>query len=365
MTTPAISPAASPAQQFVASNAQAAKLRVGSWHLKNLVQQQPVFGLEGDGPPSTQKLVPQSRAAAQLLAGPAAKQFEQILRGSLSALDGRKGVLLKGVSLSWDRSGYVANLLVDGLDADPKRLAELTKATSTDVTTALEDRRGQYREQVNRVSASYQPRVQRVVLGPTQSLALLLASLDGRKARSVAAQKAQYVLGHELEHAVTPDIVTTKWNTGWLEEGTAELLSLQQHAANDRAKGTHIGSRPIVAARREAWLNVYSGYYHDVRSLLGLAGVNPTTRRGYDQARDLLQSGLINNVPRKLAAEIVKQHDLDPLHASTVEAAIKSIGGDIHAKDIRTLVRQLAKMGPAAAGQLILPGEKPPNLYRP
>jgi len=331
-------PPVRPSLALLQSNPNAKGLMVGDQKALALVERQPQFQIVGDGRPSERTLVPITGAARKLMAGPDGPRIEEILRGSLSSLDARKGVELNGISLSSGKDGAALNTLMTEMDLGEIHLAQRASNHSRQaLRDAVQDHRGFSDEYLG---VYYNEPAGWITLAPGISKQLVNAA-DGRTGRARATQFSQYVLAHELEHAVTPDDHYGS-KTHWIEEGTAEVMSLQQRAADQRADAAGFPRLPIDAERRNSWLGSYSPYYHNLVNLLRFGGIEPGQASGFERTREILQGGATSRVPGKLAAAIVEEQGIAKRHYDTVREAIANLGDEGSANDVRKLVRSLA-----------------------
>lgn len=333
------SPGIRPSIQALNGDKHLRDIRVGHYKASTLLDKQIQIGLVGSGPPSTRTFVPQTTAAARLLSGPNGPKVENLLRGTFKQLDSRPNNVMDGIALSTSKEGYRLNTAMARLDSVPKISTKLAEMGPKTRQKAVREVLTSTKPITDRSLASYSTWVN---VGPALSAQLVMAAKDGRTARSHDTAFAQYVVAHELEHAVTPASGKEMKTKSWLEEGTAELLSLQQRASVARAKAAGLPAYPsVISERRNEWLGGYKPHYDAVRGLLNLGGVSPSTKAGFAEATDILQSGTITRVPGKLARQIIEHNGLKEKHYEPLRTMIKESGGDADAiREIKRWVKE-------------------------
>lgn len=207
------------------------------------------FELVGTGTPSKRALVPQTDAAAKLLAGPKGAAVAQALRGIIATTDAHDGKTnIAGISLARGYRDFQVNSALTWLEkGDVKGWDASGGATAKG---ALEDALDGGR-QLSKMAVAQAPGW--VNIGPFATRQLLrLAGSDSTTAgdRRLGTWIAQ-LAAHEPHHTITPprtgDLVTSKYlqeplppelqreqkanpfaglkPLNWLEEGTADVLS--------------------------------------------------------------------------------------------------------------------------------------------
>lgn len=326
--TASLARATRPAVEAIADNPLFADLDVGGTAARDLLQRQAQFMLVGDGEPSTRELVAQTDAARALLDGADGPRFTEILRGTLGVLDARRGVHLNGVTFADSNMGFALNGLASYLDLGFAE--EIASMPADEARVALAEEADVQLRDASEALAWYMPGPSGWVdLGPEVSKHLIAAAGRPQAAATVDAQHAQYVLAHELEHAVTPPEKIDP-ATGWIEEATADLLSLEQSAADARADGAGMPRRDMTGERDE-WAASYAPYVDTLDAVLGVAGIDPSTPEGYRESLRVLQEGELAQVPTALAGAIVQ-------HAG--------LAGDDAARGVEQLIRDLSGEDP-------------------
>ena len=313
-----------PSTRFLGTNPKLLDTGLGpkDHSLGSIVDRQIQFGLVGKGVPSERTLVPQTRAAVDLITGPLGPNVEQMLRGVLSTVDATKGVDgLAGISLSDGQDGFAANRLMTTLDM---HAADLPKqATGKDWPGLLDRLHGGMRASQVKLGIQAQNMLW-VDVGPLGTKAILHAARDGRTARSTAFQITTGIMAHELQHSVKrADMKELGGPINWIEEGTADVLTWEPPTRKDMSAAMGQQYRPVFMDKEGA----YTGYYAGMRHLLTLAGIDPTRGPGLEQARDMLQGTDLRFVPRRMAQAIADNHDLPAGSVDTLREMIINTAG--------------------------------------
>jgi hypothetical protein len=326
---PATGPVRPLAAMYV-SDPALADVQVGGMPAREVLQRQLHFALDGSGPPSQRAIVPQTEAAARFLAGQFGPRVERLLRGTLAQLDGRAGVDLRGIALSTSAAGFQLNSAM-GFSEKPDRAHALADPDPVVRRSAVEGSLETFAGWATNNHANYSAGWVNLDADHTGQLLHALTSTDAASAPDTA--RAQYVLAHELEHAVTPMDLSRgapDMPHQWIEEATAEVLTLQRGAAAERARavGFPSGADTVVAQRRD-WLQGYASYHDALVDLLSLGGIDPETGPGYERAVDVLQSTPgPRGVPGRLARAIVDHRALDASRYEPLRRRIRDSAGD-------------------------------------
>ncbi len=226
-----------------------AKTKVGGDELGSVAARALQFSLEGDGVPSTRRLVPQTEAAAKLLSGPQGAAVEQALRGIVATTDAHEGTTsIAGISLARGERDFAVNSALTWLERgdvkgwNPRGGAAAKEALGE----ALDGGR-----QIAKMAVAQAPGW--VNLGPfaTRQLLRLAGSDSTTTADATMGAWIATLAAHEPHHTITPprtgDIIKSKFlqeplpkelekiqkedpfstlkPLNWIEEGTADVLS--------------------------------------------------------------------------------------------------------------------------------------------
>lgn len=333
-----------------------------------LADRQIQIAFQGPGALSARSLVPQTKAAVDLLASPDGPKFERALRGLLSTVDAEKGADgVAGISLASSKDGFALNRLMTAVDLVPgvdreKVAKDLTKADITDVTK-------HFRRQADRAGI-YAQNLSWIDLSPHASRSMLGAIKDGRTARGKAAAGLVGTLVHELHHAITParDGVLSDANgvrpINWLEEATADVLTWQPTVLRDVSKKMGLPA-PQFKNWTSVWSDQHAGYPANRAALvdvLKLAGVSLRSRAGIADASQLLQGGSLDRVPGKLADRIVQHNSLDPAHREKIRQQIRDLGAVPPGSEQQSLPHMVSMVsGARQLRQLVSELRQPPE----
>lgn len=323
-------------------------------------------GFVGDGPVSSRRIVPETTAAAQLLASPGGAAFERGIRSFVGVADAYKGrENIRTVTLYPDehsvKAGDVVDLLsamhADGVDTSPvsAHAREFVLDQAKDVPSHV--RFSAARNLDGHIAVM--PDVAREYL-TTLGLYRLQPG-DGAVRAPVAlrddlARESWRTMVHETHHSVTPqpNSPLEHESTSVMEEAVPSVLERTQASAIAKRAGADmsLAQRPARDTKDEAvdwpaWNRKHlpappsdladkaEGRYVDgpalVREALRLAGLDRRTREGRATAEELMQGAPAEDVPDRLAAAIVSRHGLDG-----------SAGGGDAATQLSNLIRRIA-----------------------
>jgi hypothetical protein len=346
--------------------------------------------LEGDGPASSRKVVPDSKAAVELMASPSGPKFEQAIRAFVSVADAHQGnENLKSITFVPDEhasKGVSVLNRVDSLARSGLPVDAMLNPTEYRVGLVRkqfpEVSRAEIRQELRRLAAS--EGVKMLTEGEAQTIAFagawngdghivmtpdvsreMLATLGlyriqpGDSAtklppveRDDRARWTWHAAIHEAHHSISP---VTGRGEEWesvMEESVPEVLTPQSisptmHKAGADAK---LAARPARDTKTEpvnwpAWnrdhlpkpseadASTAAGRYTDgpelVRQLLRLAGIDRRTKAGEATALELLQGESAAHVPTRLAEAIATENGLSAAKTDRLVELIRgaAIGG--------------------------------------
>lgn len=182
--------------------------------------------------------------------------------------------------------------------------------------------------------ALYHPVSDWIVIGPRVSR--LLRGEQETSGLPTVAYPA-YILRHEFEHSVSPEpvfvTIISSSSLAWLDEGTASTLARWPGAVDTTARLLGL-TRPLPRDRSAAFDDVlpspdiYDAQVETVRSVLRLAGVDPTKQSELPRAAALLQTHPLQVVPYDLAATILARHDIANASCRALGDEIAHLNGD-------------------------------------
>jgi hypothetical protein len=281
-------------------------------------------------------LVPLTPAAHDLLHGPTRDAGRRFFAGIASLSDARAGSKLLGVSLSLDANDFATNRMMSMVENE-------WLPTST-FETIRQGKRDQFMTDFQAVAdSSSGARAQNVGfmdLGP--ELSKTAVDLIRGGAHSVGKDRLELlgqVIAHELEHSVTPPRPGMTTKGGWLEEGSAELMSWWPGRVNEvltAIGGARPGGHnpdPWSVPQRSLPSYDYWGYLRGTQRLISLAGVeifdengsvNPTARA---RAEHIFQAADSEQLPRNVARAIGRHNQLDTRAETALHDLLKNSTG--------------------------------------
>ncbi|MCB0880289.1 MAG: hypothetical protein KDC46_15050 [Thermoleophilia bacterium] len=396
------SPTRFSAQQVLPHEMQVA--RIGRGTVRSEVNRSIRVLLEGSGPASERELVPDSKAAADLMASKDGPTFTKALRSFLAVADEHQGKEnLKSVTFLPDEHASKAvsvlnwadNARRDGLDVDAmlqpdkgsveqlhKQIPDLSK---DEIRSEL--RKIQASEGVKMLAEGEAEQVSfagawnsngHIVMMPDVSRDMLstiglyrqqpgdqLTKLPP-KYRDDQARWSWHAAIHEAEHSITPMGNRGPEWTSVMEEAIPEVLTPSRIDPTLRAAGADpdLAARPARDTKHEpvdwaAWnrdhlprpaaseMATAKGRYTDgpelVRDLLRMAGIDRRTTEGKAAALELLQGRSAKFAPRRIADAIVAAKQLPDSAAPKLADLIRQASiGEHTMGDIERFVRDSA-----------------------
>jgi hypothetical protein len=334
---------------------------------------------DGEGEPSTREVVPETKAAVDLLASPAGDSFERAMHAIASVADGHRGADdLKTITLHPDEQTTLAGEVLDDVDLrlrDGERLDRLDRPgrAKAFVDDAIDGELADlaFRSAVNTNGhISVAPDVSREFLAslgmyqPGRGDEVLAGGTADREDTLLESWKT---LVHETHHSVTPEYSYDDEAINVFEEAIPTVLERLQGApiaakagADLAGVAAHIGDGGAVDARAGAlgWKpwnrdrlpapskaleETAEGRYTDgpalVEDLLELAGVDRNAPDGIAKVDALLQGERAAAAPRRLAEAIADAHGMSVDHTRELERLIRDAAvGDATFDDIRDFV---------------------------
>lgn len=322
-------------------------MRLGQGTLAGALNDQYRFRIEGNGPTSTRKFVPDSALAASLVQTPHWPKVEGVMRHAMSRTDdGKPAAILKGFILPRDERAAAAGSVLSLMEGNlPEPNALLLKSRDPEVVrsgmkAANKEAKMQMRDALALNEQGW------ITFAPSTSRALLAAAgayrpgkrEDIREASTWAAYTRDTPT-HEVQHSVTFPHTRDYKRLGWLEEATAELLSSTPAEARRATRATGISTQSYAGAlattkthakdwkpwtaptfstpeeEQKAGERTDAEYVDSmrvVRDIVHMAGGDFKTRDGLATAKDLLQSKQVRYVPGQLTDAIIERHKIDP-----------------------------------------------------
>jgi hypothetical protein len=340
--------------------------------------------LKGDGPASTREVVPDSKAAAELLASEHGPKFEQAIHSFVSVADGFQGKEnLKSITFLPDEHASkgvsilnrVDQLSRAGLDIDamlqpteyrvglvrkqlPQYSRDEIRATLRQYAAAEAAKQLTDGEAAQVAFAGAWNGDGHIVVMPDVSRDML-ATLGlyrlqpgdqtttlPRDERDDAARWSWHAAIHESHHSITPLTQRGPEWTSVMEESVPEVLTPSSIDPTIRAAGADpkLAARPARDTKHEAvdwsaWSRAHlpapdadsaataQGRYTDgpelVRDLQRMAGIDRRTTDGKATATELLQGQQASRVPGRIADAIASAHGLDDKQADKLANLIR------------------------------------------
>lgn len=311
--------------------------------------------IEGDGPASQRRIVPQTTAAERVLASPAGPALERLVRRTMAVGDAAQGhENLRSLTLVPDHNALKAVEALAMVSNQTRETGERVTFSRSGRPKAEREGAADFAREVAQRSATENASTLawngsgEIVVMPDVSRRLL-ATLGAYRLREgdrvVTAPTAQRdftlrddwdTLLHEANHSVTPSWDRESEATGGWEEAIPTVLARRDRTAAAHDAGADIdgivanptGGRDDAALPWKGWnRSVYptpskqdqddaTATYTDgpavLRDLLNLAGIDRRTTEGRQQTIDLLQGAAAQYVPRRVADAIIAERHVDP-----------------------------------------------------
>jgi hypothetical protein len=361
--------------------------RIGKGTVQSEVDRTIRVRLEGDGPPSQARLVPDSAAADALLSSPDGPKLDRAIRSFLKVADGHAGKEnLNSVTLLPDEHASKAVSVLNWAAANTRAgedISSMLDPTEYRVAQIRKENPEYSRAQIRGIMRQYaaQDAAKRLSAGDTSELAFSAAwNYDGnivvmpdvsrdlltgiglyrtqpgdetsklpRTIRSLQARQAWQTVVHETNHSITPlRNFDAPEHTRVFEEAIPEVLADSKIGATVHAAGADLARSALPArdTRHEvvdwpAWnrdhlpkppadkVETAQGRYFDgptlVRELLHLAKVDRRTSEGKAATEELLQGQTASRVPKRLADAIVSAQGLPAAKADPLAELIRRV----------------------------------------
>lgn len=345
---------------------------------------------EGDGLPSERRIIPETTTAQKLLASPAGKPFEALLRRTLATADAARGADdLRSITLAPDEHAAKAATLIDAIGdfarqtGAPVRLTE-SGSPAAEKAAAREVALGVATHLPGQIAfAAARNRAGDMLVMPDVARGLL-ASVGAYQpqagddlvaapptVRRLMLREGFDTLVHEAHHSVTPQLAPRESaTTGTFEESIATIFGNRLRgrvsspvsdavaavvadptSARDQAKlGWKPWNREHLPKPPTELTDTAQAHYVDgpavVRRLLRGAGVDLRTREGHARAFDILQGRAAAHAPRRLADALVEARGIDAAHREDVVRRVReSVSHPDGARHVLELLDRLAPAG--------------------
>lgn len=319
-------------------------LRVHGERVADIVERTPRFRFEGEGALSQRRIVPETQAARDALAGASGPRVEQALRGLLATFDAQSGVTnLESISfsvdgrsaavghalgnLSWpsmDDSGtFVPTPRPDANARDRRRLDAALERMAIDLDEA--------HEQGANWGVSY--RSINVAQATTDTFFDAVRAAD-RGEGDLRLDEVTHVLVHELAHRMTEPPLdgagsdqadpsnAARWSRlQLLSEGSADLIThLPGLKSEARAR------MGLASVDEEPFQSGYGMFVDTLSALLAEAGLDTSRPEHREQVIEVLERPEMEDVPEAIASLVVQHRGIEWRRAGDVAKAIEHIG---------------------------------------
>lgn len=309
--------------------------------------------IEGDGPASQRRIVPQTTTAERVLASPAGPSFERLVRRTMSVGDAAQGrENLRSITLVPDHHALKAVEALAMASDHVRETRDVMKFSESGTPKAERAGAAEFaREVAKRSSAENTSTLAwngdgEMVVMPDVSRRLLatLGAYRLREGDRLLEQPPAIrdailrddwdTLLHEAHHSVTPSWDRESEATGMWEEAIPTVLARRDRSSVARQAGADIaGTVANPAAGRDDAALPWKGWNRSVypapskeeqddteatytdgpavlRDLLNLAGIDRRTSEGRQASIDLLQGAAAQYVPRRVADAIIAERHL-------------------------------------------------------
>jgi hypothetical protein len=336
--------------------------------------------IEGDGPASQRRIVPQTTTAERVLASPAGPAFERLVRRTMAVGDAAQGrENLRSLTLVPDHNALKA---VEALgmvtytarnSGEPVRFSEsgTPAAERAGAASFARDVAAQAHENASTLAwnangeMTVMPDVSRRLLATLGAYKLRPGDrlLEQPPAVREAILRDDWdTLLHEAHHSVTPAWDRESAATGIWEEAIPTVLAMRDRSLAARQAGADIaGIAADPASGRDDAALPWTGWNRSIypkpskeqqqettatyvdgpavlRDLLNLAGVDRRTTAGRERSIDLLQGAAAQYVPRRVADAIIAERGVDPSlrgrQVSRVRASLSHPDGVRHVEEL-------------------------------
>lgn len=258
------------------------------------------------GATSVDDVRPDSALTRRLWKEPATRDFAQGVLDLAHDVSGGPSPL-RGFSLSTSQAGYVANRAVHNLRGGAPSIEAFEAGVAaarnhTDRTVAV--RKGNW-----------------LHLGPDRSSgfqhALRHPGFELNAPRVEELGRGIKTLLHELNHVGSPRPADARM-FDWLSEGSAETLARWPGRVEDASRTLRLPTPHGAGAAFDRAQHPYQEEVDSVRSLLRMAGIDPSDATQFRAAETLLNVTPEDGLPRVFGAVIAERHG-DPTLAAKVE----------------------------------------------
>lgn len=342
--------------------------------------------IEGDGPASQRRIVPQTTTAERVLASPAGPALERLVRRTMAVGDAAQGrENLRSLTLVPDHNALKAvealGMITQSarIDGEPVTFSESSTPKAERAGAAEFARDVAARSGADNTNTLAWNGRGEIVVMPDVSRRLL-ASLgayrlrDGDRILTAPPEVRDAVLRddwdtllHEAHHSVTPSWDRESEAVGGWEEAIPTVLAMRDRSLAARQAGADIaGVVADPAAGRDDAALPWKGWNRSVfpapskeqsehsaatytdgpavlRDLLGLAGIDRRTSEGRQRTIDLLQGAAAQYVPRRVADAIIEAKGVDPSLrerlVSRVRASLSHPDGTRHVAELLAAAR--------------------------
>lgn len=317
-------------------------LHVGGQRVADVLERQPRFRFEGDGPLSTRRIVPETRAAREALEGAQGLRVEQALRGWLATFDAQSGVTkLESIGFSVDPAGAAVNDRLGQASWTQAFGDALPERPSSRERRRIEAGMEAVREQVDWPDAMWGVSYRSINVSPATTERFFDAIRRGASSKpddetAGKLDEAVHVLVHELAHRMTePPIDGVSWldpNPSpaerarmsllqLLSEGSADLITNMPGVKQDAERRSGIDEVP-----EQVLPTGYDMFEGALAAMLRQAGLDPARPEHRQQVIEVLERGEMDRVPDVLATLVVQRHGIEWARLHDVTRAIRAIG---------------------------------------
>lgn len=320
--------------------------RLHGERVADVLERTPRFRFEGDGLLSTRRIVPETQAARDALAGASGPRVEQALRGLLGTFDAQSGVTnLEAIGFSVDGASAAVNHALGNLSwpgiSELDAFAPVPRPDANGrerfrVRGALEALATQL-DEAHRSGANWGVSYRSINVAQATTDAFFGALQAGdRGASEERLDETTHLLVHELAHRVTEPRIDTApegdpnvdpalaahWSRmQLLSEGSADLITHLPGMKHDaRAR------MGLAAAEEQEFPSGYEQFVATLDTVLRRAGVDSSDRANRALVVELLERPELEDVPASLATLVVQHNGIAWNRHHEVARAIAGIG---------------------------------------